>query len=264
MNNQEALDLVIVAFKAAEQLLIPCMVCFDGFLLSHTYMPVEMPGQQEVDRFLPPYVPFHTLDPENPVNINPVITSDPVADPDGVMSPGYMGIRFRLQKSLEEALPVISQAGREFGEVFGRSYEDLLFHYRTEDADFLFVAMGALVGEASEAADALREKGVKAGVVGVRVYRPFPAAELYEALRGRHAVAVIEKAISYGYEGALMSEIKAAFYGKDGPAPVISNYIVSLGGKDVSATELIQVAGESIAAAKSGTAPDRTQWVGFQ
>ncbi|MDR3567151.1 MAG: transketolase C-terminal domain-containing protein [Syntrophobacteraceae bacterium] len=264
MNNQEALDLVVVAFKAAEQLLIPCMVCFDGFLLSHTFMPVSMLGQEDVDSYLPPYVPFHTLDADNPVNINPVITSDPIADPDGVMSPGYMGIRFRLQKSLEEALPVLRQAGREFGEIFGRSYEDPLFRYRTEDADFVFVAMGALAGEASEAADALREKGVKAGVLGVRVYRPFPAAELYEALCGRRVAAVIEKAISYGYEGALSSEIKASFYAKSGPAPAITNYIVSLGGKDVAAADLIQVATESIAAAKSGTVSDRARWLGFE
>ncbi|MDR3554961.1 MAG: transketolase C-terminal domain-containing protein [Syntrophobacteraceae bacterium] len=262
MNNQEVLDLVIVAFKAAERLLIPCMVCFDGFLLSHTFMPVAMPGQQEVDSFLPPYVPFHTLDPENPVNINPVVLSDTVADPDGVPSPGYMGFRYRLQKSLEDGLAVIRQTGREFGELFGRSYEDPLFHYQTEDADFLFVAMGAIVGEASEAVDALRGQGVKAGVLGVRVYRPFPAAELYQALRQRRVVAVVEKAISYGYEGALASELKAAFYGKSGPAPVIFNYIAGLGGKDVATADLVQAASESIAAAKSGTVPDRAQWIG--
>lgn len=264
MNNQEVLDLVLVAFKAAEKLLIPCMVCFDGFLLSHTYMPVVMPGQQEVDSFLPSYVPFHTLDPENPVNINPVIINAPLPDPDGVLSPGYMGIRFRLQQSLEEALPVIGETGREFGELFGRSYEDPLFRYRTEDADFLFVAMGSVVGEASEAADALRQEGVKAGVLGVRVYRPFPAAALCEALMGRRAAAVLEKAISYGYEGALMSELKAALYGKSGPAPVLSNYIVSLGGKDVAAPDLIEAARKSILAAQNGCPPDRAQWIGFQ
>ena len=118
MNNQEVIDLVIVAFKAAEQLLVPCMVCFDGFRLSHTLMPVNVPEQEMVDRFLPPYVPFHKLDPENPMGINPVVMSDPLADPDGVLSPGYMGFRARLQKSLEDALPVIRETGRDFGEIF--------------------------------------------------------------------------------------------------------------------------------------------------
>ena len=250
MNNQEVLDLTIVAFKAAEQLLIPCMVCFDGFWLSHTLMPVVIPGQQKVDSFLPPYIPFHTLDPENPVNINPVVMSDPLPDPDGVLSPGYMGFRFRLQKSLEEALPVIRQAGREFGELFGRSYEDPLFRYRADDADFLFIAMGALASQATETADLLRQDGVKAGVLGVRVYRPFPARELLEAVRGKRSAAVIEKAISYGYQGALMTELQASLYRENGGGPVLSNYIVGLGGKDVSAADLLQAARENIAAAK--------------
>ncbi len=263
MNNQEVLDLTIVAFKAAEQLLIPCMVCFDGFWLSHTFMPVIIPDPQKVDRFLPPYIPFHTLDPENPTNINPVVMSDPLPDPDGVLSPSYMGFRFRLQQCLEEALPVIREAGREFGELFGRSYDDPLYRYRADDADFLFITMGALASEASEVADCLRQEGIKAGVLGVRVYRPFPASELVEAVRGRRSAAVIEKAISYGYEGALMTELKASFYRQNGGNPMLSNFIVGLGGKDVAAADLLEAARESIAAAKSGKLPDKPRWIGY-
>lgn len=262
MNNQEVLDLTILAYKAAEQLLIPCMVCFDGFWLSHTFMPVNIPGQEEVDAFLPPYVPFHTLDPENPVNINPVVMSDPLPDPDGVLSPGYIGIRYRLQRSLEEALPVIRQAGREFGELFGRAYDDPLFRYETEDADFLFIAMGALASQATEVADTLRRQGVKAGVLGVRVYRPFPADELVGALRGRRVAAVIEKAISYGYEGALMTELKAALYRENGRGPSLYNFIAGLGGKDVTSAQLLDVARESIEAADSGKPQHKPRWVG--
>ena len=263
MNNQEVLDLTIVAFKAAEQLLIPCMVCFDGFRLSHTLMPVTIPEQEKVDSFLPPYVPFHKLDPENPVNINPVVMSDPIADPDGVLSPGYMGFRFRLQQSLEEALPIISEAGRGFGELFGRSYVDPLYRYRADDADFLFITMGALASEATEVADFLREEGVKAGVLGVRVFRPFPANELVEAVRGRQAAAVLEKAISYGYEGPLMTELKASLYGGNGDCPSLINYIVGLGGKDVSPADLLHAARETIATAKSGKLPGKPQWIGY-
>jgi len=262
MNNQEVLDLTLIAYKAAEQLLIPCMVCFDGFLLSHTFMPVNVPGQQEVDSFLPKYIPFHTLDPENPVNINPVVMSDPLPDPDGVISPSYMGFRFRLQQCLEEALPVISEAGLEFGKYFGRSYGDPLFRYRAEDADFLFIAMGALVSQLTDAVDSLRQDGVKAGVLGIRVYRPFPAGQLVEALRGKLAVAVMEKAISYGYEGALMTELKAALHGENGRCPALSNYILGLGGKDIAGGELLDAARESIAAAQSGKVPDKPQWIG--
>lgn len=263
MNNQEVLDLVIVAFKAAEQLLVPCMVCFDGFRLSHTLMPVDVPEQEQVDRYLPPYVPYHKLDPENPVGINPVVMSIPLPDPDGVLSPGYMGFRARLQRTLEDAPAVIAEAGREFGEVFGRSYSDPLYRYRIEDADFLFVTMGALASEACDVADTLREQGVKAGVIGVRVFRPFPAAALAEVMRGRRAAAVLEKAISYGYEGPLMTELKACLYNENGGRFPLSNYIVGLGGKDVSPADLLTVANESIEAAVSGKSPEKPKWIGY-
>ncbi len=263
MNNQEVLDLVIVAFKAAEQLLIPCMVCFDGFRLSHTLMPVTLPEQEKVDSFLPAYVSFHKLDPQNPVAINPVTMSDPLPDPDGVVSPGYMGFRFRLQRDLEEAMPVIKEAGRDFGALFGRSYEDPLYRYKSEDAEFLFITMGALASEASEVADALREEGIKAGVIGIRVYRPFPGSELVEAVRGRLAAAVLEKAISYGYEGALMTELKASLYQENGARPALSNYIVGLGGRDVAPADLFNAAKETIAAAKSGKMSEKPKWMGY-
>ena len=263
MNNQEVLDMIVVAYKAAEQLLIPCMVCFDGFRLSHTLMPVTIPEQEKIDSYLPAYVPFHTLDADNPVNINPVVMNEPLPDPDGVLSPSYMGFRLRLQQSLEGALPVIREAGREFGELFGRSYADPLYRYRIEDADFLFITMGALASEASEVADTLREEGIKAGVLGVRVYRPFPADELVEAVRGRQCAAVLEKAISYGYEGALMTELKAALYQENGSRPALSNYIVGLGGKDVAPADLLKAAHESLAAAKSGILQRKPEWIGF-
>ena len=263
MNNQEVLDLIVVAFKAAEQLLVPCMVCFDGFRLSHTLMPVTIPEQAKVDSFLPPYVPFHQLDAEKPVNLNPVVMSDPIPDSDGVLSPSYMGFRFRLQQTLEGALPVIQEAGKEFGRLFGRSYEDPLYRYRTEDADFLFVTMGALASEASEVVDVMREEGIRAGVLGVRVFRPFPANALVEAVRGRQAVSVLEKAISYGYEGPLVTELKAALYRENGSRPVLANYIVGLGGKDVASDDLLGAARETIAAVKSGRPQEKPKWIGY-
>ncbi|MEM5789108.1 MAG: transketolase C-terminal domain-containing protein [Syntrophobacteraceae bacterium] len=263
MNNQEVLDMVIVAYKAAEQLMIPCMVCFDGFRLSHTIMPVTVPSQEKVDSYLPGYVPLHQLDPENPVNINPVVMSDPIADSNGVLSPGYMGFRFRLQQTHEGALSVIAEAGRQYGEMFGRSYEDPLYRYRCEDADFLFVTLGSLASEASEIADALREEGIRAGVLGVRVFRPFPADALIQAMRGRQAAAVLEKAVSYGYEGPLMSELKAALYEQEGERPALSNFIVGLGGKDVAPSDVLMAARESIASAKQGVRRGQPTWIGY-
>ncbi len=108
------------------------------------------------------------------MNINPVVMSDPLPDPDGVLSPGYMGFRFRLQQSLEEALPVIREAGREFGELFGRSYDDPLYRYRADDADFLFITMGALASEATEVADFSETRGRQSGRSGRSRVPAFP------------------------------------------------------------------------------------------
>jgi pyruvate/2-oxoacid:ferredoxin oxidoreductase alpha subunit len=263
MNNQEVLDLVLLAYKVAERVMIPCMVCFDGFRLSHTMMPVTVPEPESVDGFLPPYKALYGLDPENPVNINPVVMTDPIPDPSGLPCPSYMGYRLRLQEAFEGVLPVISEEGRAFGERFGRFYEDPLYRYRTEDADFLFVTMGSLASEASDTADMLREEGVKAGVVGLRVFRPFPARALAEAVSLARGISVVEKAISYGYEGALATELKAALFSSDGHRPAIFNYIVGLGGKDVKPADLLEAAHETTKAAVSGTVQPSARWLGY-
>jgi pyruvate/2-oxoacid:ferredoxin oxidoreductase alpha subunit len=263
MNNQEVLDQTIIAYKVAEQLLIPTMVCFDGFRLSHTMMPVEIPSQEQVDAFLPPYEPLYRLSPDNPVNINPVVMTDPIPGPDGKLCPSYMGFRHRLQESFEAALPVISEVAGGFGKAFGRSYEDPLYRYRAEDADFLFVTMGSLSSEASETVDHLREQGVRAGVIGVRVFRPFPVKQIAGAVAGSKSIAVVEKAISYGYEGALATELKAALYSLNGHRPSLSNFIVGLGGKDVKPSDLEEAYKDALEASRSGAVQERPRWLGY-
>lgn len=261
-NNQEILDQVILAYKVAEQLLIPIMVCFDGFRLSHTMMPVSVPSQDEVDAFLPPFKPPYVLDPDKPVNINPVVMTDPIADPEGTLCPGYMGFRRRLQEDLETALPVITEAARIFAESFGRSYTDPLYRYQSEDADILFVTMGSLASEMSETVDILRDQGIKAGVIGVRIFRPFPAVVLAEALRRAKGIAVVEKAISYGYEGALNTELKAALFSHNGHRPTVFNYVVGLGGKDVKPADLVESAEEVLNALENGVRQEHPRWLG--
>lgn len=261
MNNQEVLDQVILGYKIAERLLAPVMVCFDGFRLSHTMMPVKIPKHDLVDRFLPAYQSVYKLDPNNPVNINPVVMTDPMAGADNQPCPSYMGFRRRLQETLQSAMPTILEIGEEFGAFFDRSYADPLYRYLTEDADFLFVTMGSLASEASEAAEILREQGIKAGVIGVRVFRPFPAAELAEALDGIPAASIVEKAISYGYEGALATELKAALFSRDGHRPTLFNYIVGLGGKDVKPQDLLVCADETRDASSHSKQQAHPRWL---
>jgi pyruvate/2-oxoacid:ferredoxin oxidoreductase alpha subunit len=262
MNNQEILDLVIIAYKVAEQLLIPVMVCFDGFRLSHTMMPVDVPSQEQVDAFLPPFQLPYELDPKRPVNVNPVVMSDPLPNAQGEICPDYMGFRRRLQETLEGAWPYLAAAGRDFEGICQRSYVEPLYPYRAADADLLFVTMGSLVSEATEAVDVLRERGIPAGVVGVRVFRPFPSQMLAAAASSAQTIIVLEKAISYGYEGALATELKAALFSHNGRRPGIFNYILGLGGKDIRPLDLIEAAEETLEMAKSKRIQEKPKWLG--
>jgi len=258
-DNQEILDSVIQAYRIAEQVYCPVMVCYDGFVLSHTMMPVDIPDAEQVCRFLPPYKPHTILSPEDPRNINPVIFPWQRRDAEGILRDGYMDMRWKLQHALEGSREVIVNTCREYAELFGRDHGGMLWKYRTDNAEVLITAMGSIATEATMAADILREKGIRAGVIGVRVYRPFPREEIREAFRTIPAIVVFEKNISYGYEGALSADIKASLYGTGIDAPV-HNYIAGLGGRDVKARELVEAIHASLAAIASGSR-ERQTWL---
>jgi len=245
-NSQEVLDTIIQAFKIAEQTLIPIMVCYDGFVLSHASTPVDVPDPSEVDRFLPPYQPDTGLTEGNYMNLNPLILSEPRPDPQGDLRPGYMDLRYRLQEDLLASLKVISDADREFESVFGRGWGGLVWEYRMEDAQHALVSMGSLASECTMAADSMREQGLLTGVVGVRAYRPFPAEALARALARAETVAVFEKDVSYGYSGALATDLKAALFDND-LRPKFSSFVAGLGGRDVRPEQLAQAAADAAA-----------------
>jgi pyruvate/2-oxoacid:ferredoxin oxidoreductase alpha subunit len=260
-NNQEILDSVIQAYKIAEKTYLPVMVCYDGYILSHTEMPVEVPSQDAVDRYLPPYRPHTVLDPGNPKNYNLVTLANPRANAEGVLCHGYMEIRYLLQEALQKSRETISAAGQEFGELFGRSYARLLWEHRMQDAEIAIVTMGSLALEAVVAADALREQGTKAGVLGLRVFRPFPGRDIAEALRRCRLAVVFDKNVSYGNEGATCNEIKAALYGS-GASTAISNFIVGLGGRDVKARDLGDAVKRSLSSLDKGApSHEYAEWI---
>ena len=250
-NNQEILDSIIQAYKIAESVYVPVMVCYDGYILSHTEMPVDVPSQEDVDRFLPPYKPHTVLNPANPKNYNLVTLANPRVNAEGVLCHGYMELRYLLQEALQNSRERITAVGREFGELFGRSYANMFWEDRLDDADIVIVAMGSLAMEAIVAADMLREAGHKAGVLGLRVFRPFPKSDVVRALGKARLVVVFDKNISYGIEGATCSEIKSALYGSSARA-VIRNFIVGLGGRDVKARELVDAVNKSLVSLKEG------------
>ena len=250
-NNQEILDSIIQAYKIAESVYVPVMVCYDGYILSHTEMPVDVPSQGIVDRFLPRYKPHTILDPANPKNYNLVTLANPRINAEGVLCHGYMELRYLLQEALQNSRDTIIKVGQEFGELFDRSYANMFWENRLDDADVVIVAMGSLAMEAIVAADMLREAGHKVGVLGLRVFRPFPKADVAKALEKSRLVVVFDKNISYGLEGATCSEIKSALYGSSARA-VIRNFIIGLGGRDVKAREMADAVNKSLLSVKEG------------
>ena len=250
-NNQEILDSVIQAYKIAESVYVPVMVCYDGYVLSHTDMPVEIPSQEDVDKFLPPYKPHTTLDPANPKNYNLVTLANPRVNAEGVLCHGYMELRYLLQEAQQNSRDTIIKVGQEFGDSFGRNYANMLWQDKMDDADIVIVAMGSLAMEAIVAANMLRKEGHKVGIVGLRVFRPFPKTEVVKALKKARLIIVFDKNISYGSEGATCSEIKSALYGNNVTA-VIRNFIVGLGGRDVKARELAEAVTKSLPSIEEG------------
>lgn len=244
-NNQEVLDTIIQAYRIAEKVLIPVMVCYDGFVLSHASTPVEVPAQADVDRFLPAYRATINLGDKKCMNVNPLILSEPREDPTGAVKPGYMDLRYQLQQDLMASVEAISEANEEFKTVFGRSCDGLIWKYRMDDAEHALVSMGSLASESTIAADSMRQQGLRTGVVGVRSYRPFPAKALAEALERVETVAVFEKDISYGYGGALVMDLKSALFDAD-LRPSVSSFIAGLGGRDVRPEQIAGSATDAI------------------
>jgi pyruvate/2-oxoacid:ferredoxin oxidoreductase alpha subunit len=260
-NSQEILDSIIQAYRIAESVYVPVMVCFDGYVLSHTEMPVDVPSQEDVDRFLSPYKPHTILDPANPKNYNLVTLADPRANAEGVLCHGYMELRYLLQEALQDSAEAITKVGQEFGELFGRNYANMFWKDNLDNADIVIVAMGSLAMEAKVTMGMLREDGLKVGVLGLRVFRPFPKAALVKALEKARLIVIFDKNISYGSEGATCSEIKSALYGGQIKAAV-RNFIVGLGGRDIKARELADAVKKSLPALKTGALNiEHPEWI---
>ncbi|MCM8783929.1 MAG: pyruvate ferredoxin oxidoreductase [Candidatus Omnitrophica bacterium] len=221
---QEAADLHIQGYRLSEdkRVLLPVMINIDGYILTHGYEVVDIPAQELVDKFLPPYQLERKLDPTHP------LTLGVLAGPDY-----YMETRFAIEKTMEDVLSIIPEISNEFHRTFGRNTGGLIEKYCLEDAQRVIVAMGSVCGTIKETIDEIREKGEKVGLLKIITYRPLPQEEIYQALKKVKEIAVLEKAISLGGFGPLYTEIKSLFQGK-GENPKISGFIVGLGGRDIT------------------------------
>ena len=232
-DNQEAVDFHLVAYRLAEdkRVMLPVMVCMDGFILTHGMETIDMPEQEKVNKFLPPYKPLYKLDTAYPISMGLL------ADPDY-----YMETRFAIQETMKESIVYLSEISKEFNTVFGRDYKDLLVEeYQIKDAEKVIVAMGSVCGTIKEVVDAQRAKGKKVGLLRIISYRPFPYARIYEALKCVPKVAVLDKAVSLGAYAPIAVEMKAAFYGKKKGPKVISSFVAGLGGRDITLESVHEV-----------------------
>jgi pyruvate ferredoxin oxidoreductase alpha subunit len=260
-DHQQIIDTVIKAYAIAETVSAPVMVCYDGYILSHTYMPFKLPDSEAVDGFLPGFSPECSLDPKNPCNLNTVTLPEVRPDVRGASAPAYMEIRHNLHTDLRDTLEVIESVEERFTSSFGRGGNPFVEPYRCEDADYAAVALGSLSYHLRDVVDELREQGVKIGVMGLRVYRPFPDKAIQKALEAKKGVIVFEKALSYGYQGPVFADIKSALYHWK-ERPFIHNYILGLGGREIQTRQLRQALETSI---REEIAPEQMpQWIGLK
>lgn len=248
-DNQEVLDTIIQAFKVAERVMLPAMVCLDAFFLSHTSEPVAIPDAEDVDRYLPPFEPKYFLSTKDPHAFGGLPAGD-----------AYMELRARIDAAMRRVLEVAEQADVEFAERFGRRHP-MVEEYRTDDAEVLLVASGTVAGTARAVVEERRAAGERVGLVKIHLFRPFPFEAIRRALgRGAAKIAVVDRNISFGHGGITASEIRAALCGRT-PAPVVFSYVAGLGGRDITPEVLDSVVAHAMAHA---TPEDDTLWVGLK
>ena len=233
-NAQESLDLALLGYYIAENKAVstPFMANLDGFVLTHTYEVVDVPSQEQADEFLPPFETENKMSLEKPKNL--AFSAGP--DTNSIF-------KYKEHIGILNAKSVIAEAEGKFEAIFGRKYTGLTENYQTEDADYILITLGSISGLVREIVDKLRKNGEKVGLLKIRYMRPFPNEEIAQAVKNAKAVAVLEKDISFGNEGAVYTNVNSALQ-KAGINIPSSNYIGGLGGKNISPQEIEDIFAE--------------------
>lgn len=242
-NGQEAVDNVLCGYRIAEdhRVLLPLMVHLDGFHLTHVVEPIEIPEQDEVDRFVPPFNYPVPLDPSKPVSM-------------GGFGPPYVytEIKKAQEENLTAAKEVIIECWEEFGRAFGRYYSPVEC-YRSEEAKVLLMTMGSFSGTAMDTIDKMREEGRDVGLIRLRLWRPFPFAELRQAVKNAELLVVLDRAISFGGPGGpVCSEIRSALYNQD-KKPKVIGIVGGLGGRDINVAGFEEIINRGIEISQTGS-----------
>jgi len=224
-DNQEAVDLHIQAFRLAEELSCPVMVCMDGYILTHAFEAVDLPVQEQVDAYLPPFEPVQVLDPQDPVSIGAMVGPEAFAE-----------VRYLAHQKHLQALEAIPRMSQEFQNIFQRPSGGLLNLYRTDDAETLVLALGSVNGTIKDAVDDLREEGWPVGSIQLCSYRPFPSQTLRHVVHNAKRVIVIEKDLAVGKGGIVSSDVKIALQGLP---TIVDTVIAGLGGRAIAKASVI-------------------------
>lgn len=252
-NSQEVYDTVLQAFPIGEHknVSLPVMICYDGFVISHTNEPVAMLDDKQAADFTGEYTPERKLlDVENPYTFGPLDLQD-----------WYFEHKRQQVEAMRNAMPVIKEVGDAFGKLSGRSY-GYMEPYLLDDADVAIVALGSTCGTARAAADEARAQGIKAGVLKLRVFRPFPAKQLADALKNVKLIGVMDRSISFGIEGGpLFHEVCSHIYGSNQP---VLPFVYGLGGRDIRVEQILEVFKKLDKAQKSGLKKAEVEFIGLR
>ncbi len=253
-NSQEVYDSLIMGIRIAEHkdVLTPLMVCYDGFIISHTMERLEIRADEEVKKFIGEYKPAYALlDVDNPITVGPLDLQD-----------YYFEHRRAQYEGMKNAPRVIKEVYEEFEKMSGRKYD--FIEVTNPDADTMLVCLGSVAGTIKHVIRDLEKEGQKVGVVKIRTYRPFPRKELAEALKNAKAIGVIDKSISFGLPGGpLYNDVEAALYHEKIQVPMI-DYIAGLGGRDISQDQIRKIYEELDDVKAKGSAPAEVRWVGLR
>ncbi len=249
-NNQEVHDMILQSFRIAEdkRVALPMAVNLDAFILSHTVEPVDLVEQELADKFVPKYVPpGPILDPKDPKAVGVFVP------------PEYMmEVRYSMDKAMRDAPKVIEEVNAAFAKLFGRDHGGMIDAYMVDDADAVLITMGTVSSTAREIVDDLRKEGKKVGLVKLRFWRPYPAAQLRKIAEKTKAVGVFDRAVSYGVAGPAFIEFRNAAYGLTIP---VMDFIGGLGGRDVSGKDIRFIYERLLEAAKTGKARKEITWM---
>ncbi len=242
-SNQDAVDTHIMAFKIAEEVGLPVMVCMDGFVLTHAFERLDIPSQEQIDQFLPAYQPRECLDPKEPISMGAMVGPE-----------AFTEVRFLQERKMRNAIGVIERVTKEYRDLTGHHSGGLLDCYNCEGADLKLIIMGSTVGTAKDEVDRLKEQGINVGIISLKSFRPFPYEAVAEAIGDAKQVVCVERAFSFGARGIVCPEVKRAMEGKNCDVKTV---IAGLGGRAIYGSTINSIVKHALA----GELKEEVTWI---